>query len=66
MEKLDLFALKARIDEYNKKIEELLSPNQFILNNMIVELTAKISELQNKCPHDFEDGYCKWCYKSEK
>lgn len=66
MEKLDLFALKARIDEYNKKIEELLSPNQFILNNMIVELTTKISELQNKCPHDFEDGYCKWCYKSEK
>ena len=66
MEKLDLFIIKKRIDEYNKQIEELLSPDQFILNNKMVELTNKISELQNQCIHDFKDGYCKWCYKSEK
>lgn len=66
MEKLDLFALKNKIDKYNKLIEELLSPDQFVLNNQITELSAKISNLQAKCTHDYENGFCKYCYKAEK
>lgn len=62
----ELQQIKNQIDEYNRQIELLLSPNQFTLNNAIVDITNKISQLQQNCPHEFEDGYCNWCYKQEE
>ena len=62
---MDKFELKAKIDENNKMIERLLNPNQFILNNTVKELLKENDELQAQCEHEFEDGYCIYCYKQE-
>ena len=66
MEKLDLYAIRNKIEEYNKQIELLLCPDHFTLNNAVVELSNKISKLQEKCPHDYLHGFCRWCYKSKE
>ena len=58
--------IKQKIDENNKIIETLLTPNQFTLNNTIVELLKENQRLQKECSHDFEDGYCIYCYKEEE
>jgi hypothetical protein len=58
--------IKRQIDDYNRQIELILSPNQFTLNNEITKITAKITELQEQCSHEFENGYCNWCYKSQE
>lgn len=55
--------IKAKIDQNNKLIETILNPNQFILNNQIQALLIENEKLQAQCKHDFEDGYCVYCYK---
>lgn len=65
-ERLNQVEIKKLIDEYNKIIESCFYPNKFTLNNCILEMTQKIKELQNMCEHQFEDGYCIYCYKSEE
>ena len=57
--------IKILIDKYNDAIVECFYPNQFTLNNELVEITEKIKELQNMCSHEFKDGYCVYCYRSE-
>lgn len=57
--------IREKINENNKIIESLLTPNQFTLNNTIAKLLAENRELQNKCQHIFESGYCKFCDKEE-
>lgn len=64
-EKLTQSEIKEQIDNYNKIIESCFYPNKFTLNNDIVEITEKIKELQSVCEHQFENGYCIYCYKSE-
>lgn len=58
--------IKQKIDENNKIIETLLTPNQFTLNNTIAELLKENQQLQKECNHDFEDGYCIYCYKEKE
>lgn len=58
--------IKQKIDENNKIIETLLTPNQFTLNNTIAKLLKENQQLQNECNHDFQDGYCVYCYKEKK
>lgn len=58
--------IKEQIDLRNRFIEEALRPNQFTLNNTVATLMAEISELQKKCPHEYKDGYCVYCYKEEE
>lgn len=57
--------IKEKIDENNKIIESLMTPNQFTLNNTIAKLLKENSKLQKHCNHEFEDGYCIYCYKEE-
>ena len=57
--------IKNQIDLINKQIEELLRPNQFTLNNTVAGLLLEIDALQTKCPHEFHEGYCIYCYKME-
>ena len=64
-EKLTQSEIKEQIDNYNKMIESCFYPNKFTLNNDIVEITEKVKELQSVCEHQFENGYCIYCYKSE-
>lgn len=58
--------IKETIDRYNKIIEDCFYPNKFTLNNTILEITQEIKKLQDICDHEFEDGYCIYCYKSKE
>ena len=58
--------IRKKIDENNKIIESLLTPNQFTLNNTISKLLLENRELQSKCNHLFEEGYCVFCDKEEE
>lgn len=57
--------IKEQIDRNNKLIEDLLKPNQFTLNNSVAQLLLEIDALQARCPHEYHEGYCIYCYKSE-
>ena len=57
--------IKERIDSNNKLIEDLMKPNTFVLNNTVRQLLQENADLQKKCNHEFEGGYCLYCYKEE-
>ena len=57
--------IKEKIDQNNKVIEALFSPNVFTLNNTVAALLAENEQLQLQCKHNFVDGYCEFCYKEE-
>lgn len=59
------FDIKNRIEQNNRLIEQLLTPNQFTLNNSVKNLLKENEELQKQCSHEFEDGYCIYCYKEK-
>jgi hypothetical protein len=55
--------IKALIDEKNNQIKEIMTPNFFALNNSVREILKEVEELQNQCPHKWdEDGFCIYCY----
>ena len=59
--------IKQRIDANNALIEKNLSVNIFTLNNTVSELLEDNRQLQEKCPHKFdEDGFCIYCYKMKE
>jgi hypothetical protein len=62
---LNNLEIKEQIDRNNKIIESIFVPNQFVLNNSVRELLKENEELQKKCTHQFEDGYCIFCYKEQ-
>jgi len=57
--------IKQQIDANNSEIERLVTPNSFILNNAVANLIQKNQILQNACPHEYEFGFCKYCYLQE-
>ena len=57
--------IKKKIEENNKKIEQLLEPNSFILNTQIAEVLSENKALQDKCYHVFVDGRCEYCGKEK-
>lgn len=59
------FDIKQKIDENNRLIEQMLSPNIFTLNNTVAKLLRENDSLQELCKHEFENGYCKYCYRGE-
>ena len=63
MRQLDI---KKRIEENNKIIESLMTPNVFTLNNTIAELLAENRQLQDECEHVFEEGFCVYCMKGDE
>lgn len=60
------FDVKRKIDANNALIEKLMTPNQYTLNNTIRDLLKENEEYQNQCPHEYEEGYCIYCYKEER
>lgn len=62
---MERIKIKEKIDANNAIIEKLMTPNQFTLNNTISTLLQENAALQEKCEHEFEDGYCIYCYKEE-
>jgi hypothetical protein len=61
-DKMKGMQIKALIDERNRQIKEIMTPNFYALNNGIRELLKEIEELQKQCPHKYdEDGFCIYC-----
>ena len=52
--------IKEKIDENNKIIESLMTPNT------IAKLLKENSDLQKHCKHQFDNGYCIYCYKEKE
>lgn len=59
-------AIKKQIDLNNELIEQALSPNLWTLNNTVANLLKENERLQKECTHQFEEGFCIFCYKSEE
>lgn len=57
--------IKEQIDLNNNLIEQALSPNLWTLNNTVANLLKENERLQDECTHQYEEGFCVFCYKSE-
>lgn len=57
--------IKLEINNNNRLIEEAMAPASFILNKEVSALLSRNRELQEECPHEFNEGYCIYCYKME-
>ena len=57
--------IKEKIDLNNKLIQQALTPNIFTLNNTVADLLKENEALQAECPHEYEKGFCIYCYKEE-
>lgn len=57
--------IKQHIDFLNDQIRTMMFPSVFTLNNGIANIMQEIKELQEECPHEYEEGCCKYCYKKE-
>lgn len=57
--------IKDKIEYNNQLISDSLTPNMFTLNSVVASLLEENRKLQQECDHEYEDGWCKWCYKSE-
>lgn len=53
--------IRIKVDENNEKIRSLMDKFDFTLNNKLNELLELNEELRAVCPHEYEDGVCKWC-----
>ena len=54
--------IKNRLEENNRKIEEILKTDTFTLNHDIVNLMAINDELRDACPHEYNsNGICIYC-----
>ena len=59
----EIFSL---VTKKKQRIEELLDLTTFVLNKEVEALQQDIAELQKDCPHEFEEGVCKYCEKEEE
>lgn len=50
----------------NKRIQEMMNPNVFVLNNIVADLLAENRTLQKQCAHEFEEGTCRYCFLMEE
>ena len=59
--------IKNRLEENNKKIEEILKTDTFTLNHDIVNLMTINDELRDACPHEYNsNGICIYCLTENK
>lgn len=57
--------IKNRIDELKKEYDEIFDPSTFVLIPRLFEIENEITQLQNKCNHNFINGKCEFCYMEE-
>lgn len=57
--------IRQKIDENNKRINSILRPDVFVLNEEVKELLDENRKLQQECKHRFENGVCIYCDKEE-
>lgn len=59
--------IAAIINKNNARLEELLTPGQFVLNKEIRVLLKENEMLRKECTHKFDaDGYCIYCGSEAK
>lgn len=58
--------IKEKIDMNNLLIEESFTPEFFTLNQVVAKLLNENAKLREQCPHEFENGICKWCGLKEE
>lgn len=63
---LDGLTVFTKVEQKKKRLEDILDPTTFVLNPEAEQLQQEIMELQEKCPHVFVDGICKYCGKEEQ
>lgn len=54
--------LKQKVDANNKVIEEFATPSFFTLNKKVMNAISENFYLRSICDHEFENGFCKYCY----
>lgn len=57
--------IKAKVLYNNNKIQELLDPSVFILQPEVQMLMEDNEYLKTICPHEFVNGVCTICGKTE-
>lgn len=51
--------IREKINSNNKRVGFLL--NKFVLTDEINQILKENERLRYACPHEFEDGFCKYC-----
>lgn len=54
--------IRAKIDELNAQLEQVVAPGIFTLNPEAVKISKEIESLQSKCQHHFVEGQCEFCH----
>lgn len=54
-----------RVRSLEERIRECNHPDFFVLNAEINELVEELDEVQSRCNHVFEDGFCVVCGRPE-
>ncbi len=57
--------IRRQIDLNNQLIKDSLTPNTFVLNNVVSRLLEENKKLRQSCNHQFEDGICIYCDEQE-
>lgn len=59
--------IRKKIEQNNTKLEILTQAvmSTFILNPEVAEIIMENRKLQDECPHEFEEGFCKFCGKEK-
>lgn len=60
---IDALTIFEKVEQKRKRLEEIFDPTSFVLNKEVEQLQQEISTLQEKCPHEFIDGVCRYCGK---
>lgn len=58
--------IKTKIDQNTLTMQKLFNPNTFTLNEEMLNLIEENAKLQAQCPHEFENGICKFCNITEE
>lgn len=57
--------IKAKIDDLELQIRQVINPGEFVLNQSLMDLLQQEKELRMQCPHEYENRRCIYCYKKE-
>lgn len=56
--------IKELIDLKNSRLKLAIAADTFSLNADAAKLIEDIALLRRKCPHEFKDGKCIYCYST--
>lgn len=59
--------IKAKFDSKMKEMQDIMELEFFTLNKRVLEIREEIDDLQNNCPHEYdENGSCIYCRKEKE